>query len=255
MLFGRYALDPLFYLDTSRYQNCVVRVTYAMPISATVGFATGTTTISVIARLIDANANPYLGFVMTKEIASITTAASGDDATILPLDWPYAGLMVQALLTQIAPEAILTRARLLQNAGQYIPFDMLSAEILGENQSHFGYAYESFKPLVGTTFTWLSDLYSQTGAWFNIPGATGKGIVTTVVAEQVIGAMTTGDSANVMQIAVQGLAPHGCFWMPLSDGVDPTGFYPVQGVQDLRLIKTQGTVSALMTVVSAQVRQ
>ena len=255
VLFGRYYLDPFYYLDTSRYQNCQLRVTYALTISATAGFATTTGTISVIGRIIDADAPTYQGFIMAKEVQSLTTAASGDDITILPLDWPYAEIMVQALKTTVAPETIFTNFKLLVNAGQYIPFDMTSTDFLTHNQQMFGRFSESWVPLSDTTATWLSDLYSRTGANFDIAGATGKGNVSSATAESIVVTFTTGQAAGTMSVNVQGLAPHACFMLPMGTGNDPADYLSVSGVSDLRLVKTQGVSAAAAAVVIAQLRQ
>ena len=254
-LFGRYFLDPTFYLDTSRYQNCTLRITYALTISATAGFATGTGLMTVIGRVIDDGAPPYQGFVMVKELQSLTTAASGDDPTILPLDWPYFSLMVGALKTTIEPDAIFTNFKLLVNAGQYIPFDMTSIDVIAQNFQQFGEATHEYVPFGDTTNTTLCNIYKQTGAIFSIQGATGKGNISSCTAESIVAVSTTGQADNTNKIRVWGKCPHSQMYMPIGDDEDPNQLFQVQGINDLRLIKTQGTTGAAATVVSAQLRQ
>lgn len=256
ILFGRYFRDPTMYLDTSRYSSPQIRLTHAMTISATAGFATGTTTVSIILRIIDSGAPNYAGFMMNKEVESWTTASSGDDTTYLPLDWPYAGIMVQGLYTANAATAVLTNLKLLVNLGQFIPYDMTTQDVAAMNKDQFGAFEEFFVPLSDTTFTWLSDLYQDVGAWPDIAGATGKMNISSVTAESIVGTFTTAQAAGTMRVHVAGLCPHASFWLPFGDGDTPADFLdPTQGVNDLRLLKTQGVASGDGRVVISQLRQ
>jgi hypothetical protein len=256
IIFGRYFRDPLYYLDTSKYQNPQIRLTHAMTISATAGFATGTTTVSIVLRIIDSGAPAYAGFLMNKEIQSWTTAASGDNATYLPLDYPYAAIMVQGLYTANTGPAVLTNFKLLVNLVQFIPYDMESSVAAAMNFEQFGEFKEYFVPLSDTTFTWLSDLYYNTGAVMDIAGATGKGNISSVTAESIVGTFTTGQGAGTMRVRAEGLCPHASFWLPFGDGDTPGDYLdPTQGINDLRLLTTQGVGSGDGRVVISQLRQ
>ena len=89
--FGRFLGDRKYYLLTSNFANPMVRITGAFVVSGTVGIATGTGALSVIVRSIEDGALPYKGFIMRKEIFSWTSAASGDQPIVLPLDYPFMG--------------------------------------------------------------------------------------------------------------------------------------------------------------------
>lgn len=253
--FGRFFRDRLYYLDTARFSNPTLRLTHALTISATAGFATGTGALSVIARVIEDGAPPYAGFVMSKELKSWTTAASGDEPTVLPLDFPYLGLLVGALKTTILPDAILTNLKLQVDAGRFIPRDITGTDLLAENIEQYGEARQDFRPLTDTAATWLGDLYYQGGAVASRPGATSKLLISSVTAEQVIMAMTTGGTADANQITLQGYAPHATFYLPFGDGLNPDDYLSPQGMAELKLILTQGTVSAAGTIVAQQLRQ
>ena len=253
--FGRFIGDRDFYLDTARFSNPALKLTHALTISATAGFATGTGALSVIARVIEDGAPPYRGFMLSKEAKSWTTAASGDEPTLLPLDFPYAALMVGALKTTILPDAILTNLKLQVDAGRFIPFDLTGTDVLADNIERYGNARQNCRPLTDTAATWLSDLYYQGGAVASRPGATSKLLISSVTAEQVICAMTTGGTADGNQITVDGYAPHASFYLPFGDGVNPDDYLSPQGMAELKLILTQGTVAAAGTVVAHQLRQ
>lgn len=255
VLFGRHFKDRAFYLDTARFSNPQLKITYALTISATAGFATGTGTLSVIARVIEDQAPPYMGFVMAKELKSWTTAASGDESTILPLDFPYLALLVAALKTTVDPTTIITNFKLQRDAGRFIDYDITGADLLSDNVAMCGTFEQNFRPLTDTAFTWLGDLYALGGAVASRPGATSKLLISSVAAEQVIGAMTTGGTADGNQITLRGAMPHASFYLPLGDGETPEDTLNPQGLSELKLIKSQGVVSAAGTVVAVQIRQ
>ena len=256
ILFGAYFRDPRFYLDTSRYANPQIRLTHAITISTTAGFATGTTLVSILLRIIDSAAPPYMGFFMNKELQSLSTAASGDDITYLPLDWPYAGLMVQALKTTVDPTTVFTNLKLLVNLGSFIPFDMLTTDVAAMNFEQFGEFKEYWVPLSDTTATFLADVYRNVGAVADIAGATGKALIASVTGESVVMNFTTAQGAGTMRARIEGLCPHASFWLPFGDGDTVADMLdPSQGISDLRLVKTQGVASADARVVSSQLRQ
>ena len=255
--FGRFVGDREFYLDCSRYSNPMLRITWAFAVSATVGIATGTGRLSLIARTIEDQAMPYKGFIMRKEIASWTTAASGDQPFILPLDFPYMGIYVAALKTTIEPDTILTNFKLTRNTDQYIDFSMTGRDAYAAALANFGVFMQKFRPLTDTAATWLGDLYFKTGATSTRPGATSKLLISSAAAEQVIAAMTTGGTADANEFELKGGAPGAAVYFPFHGG-DPylppqsDDFLNPSGLGELKLICTQAVVSGAGTVVVEQ---
>lgn len=251
--FGRFMGDREYYLNPALYKNPMLRITGAYAVSATVGIATGTGILSVIARNIESGAMPYKGFIMRKEISSWTSAASGDQPTVLPLDFPYMGIMVAALKTTIAPDTILTNFKLTRNTDQFIDFNVTGRDAYAQNIEQFGYFSQRFRPLVDTSFTYLSDLYFQSGAVLTRPGATAKGLTTAVAAESVTGFSTTGGTADAVECQVIGGAPGANVYFPFHS-VDQfqapvaDDFLNPANLSDLRLICTQAVVSGACTV-------
>lgn len=257
VLFGRHMGDREYYLDCSRYANPMLRITWAYTVSATAGIATGTGRLSLIARTIEDGAPPYRGFIMRKEIASWTTAASGDQPFILPLDFPYMGLYVAALKTTVEPDTIITNFKLTRNTDQYIDFNLAGRDAYGKNYADFGLFKQKFRPLVDTAATWLGDLYFKTGAYFTRPGATAKSITTAVAAESVTTAATTGGTADLTELVLEGMGPAAACYFPFYDAnisqvANPDDFLNPTGLGELKLICTQGVVSAAGTVVVEQ---
>jgi len=257
MNFGRWIGDRDYYLDTSKLKNPLLRLTHALTISATAGFATGTGQVSVVLRVIDSNPPPYKGCVMSKELKSVSTAASGDDQTVLPLDWPYMGLLIGALKTTILPDAVLTNMKLWADTGRIVYFDETMTDILADNIERYGYFHEDFNPLSDTAATFLSDLYYRTRAWAGTGGATGILKVSSVTAESIVMAFTTGQAADTMTARIEGVSPHGSVYIPFGSGVDPADFLDpkADNIAELKLFNTQGTAAAALTVVAQQIRQ
>jgi hypothetical protein len=250
--FGRFHGDREYYLNTNMFKNPMLRITGAFAVSATVGIATGTGILSVIARSIEDGAMPYKGFIMRKEIFSWTSAASGDQPIILPLDYPFMGIMVAALKTTIVPDTILTNFKLSRNFDQYIDFNITGRDSFARNIEEQGYFRQRFRPLVDTAFTFLGDLYFQSGAFLTKPGATAKGLTTAVTAESVTGFSTTGGTADAVEAELEGGAPGASVYFPFyvvdpGAQADASDFLNPSGLGDLRLIATQGVTAAACT--------
>ena len=163
--FGRFRGDRDFYLDTGRFSNPQLKLTHALTISATAGFATGTGLLTVILKLIEDNAPPSRGFIQSQEIKAWTTLGSGDEDTDLPLDFPFQSIMVKDLETLIEPDVDLTNLKLNINSGRWIPFDLSTALILADNIDRFGKARERMNYLNGAIdqvnymlMTWSDDV-------------------------------------------------------------------------------------------------
>jgi len=259
VLFGRYLGDREYYLDLSRFSNPQLRITWAFAVSATVGIATGTGRLSVIARSLEDQVLPYKGFIMRKEIGSWASAASGDQPFVLPLDYPYMGIYVAALKTTVEPDTIITNVKLTRNTDQYIDFSLTGRDAFARALATFGAFREKFRPLQDTAATWLGDLYFKTGAWMSRPAATSKSVTTTVAAESVTTAATTGGTADTQEIELEGGAPGASLYLPFHDGdpylpPDPSDFLNPSGLGELKLLLTQGVAAAAGTVVVEQLR-
>jgi hypothetical protein len=251
--FGRFRGDRECYLDTSRFRNAQLRLTHALTISATAGFATGTGALTVIAKLIEDGAPANRGFIMSKSFKSWTSLASGREDTELPLDYPYQSLMFKDLKTLIEPDVNITNLKLEVNSGRWTPFDLSTAIILADNMQRFPQFHQQLNFLNDTAVTWLSDLYARGEAHMGPIGGTAKGGVSTKIAEQVVAYMTTGDSSSLF-INVDAYAPHSCLYIPFGDGKEIEDFLPVQGASKLELQASQGAAGGACSIVANQLR-
>jgi hypothetical protein len=251
--FGRFIGDRDFYLDTARFSNPQLKLTHALTISATAGFATGTGRLTVIARVIEEGAPPAKGYITAKEVKSWTTAASGDVDTDLLTDAPYVGLLIQDRKSTVEPDVAIANVKLFENAETFIHYNLSTTQILQQIINRYPPAMQRLNYVNDTSVTWLSDIFGRASAFVGPAGATGKGIATTVTGEQVTVAMTTGDTGSAF-VNVQGYAPHSCLWLPFGDGVEPDDFLKPAGLHLLRLRTTDGSASGAAAVVAVQAR-
>lgn len=84
ILFGRAPYDPNFYLRLAALSDLELKITYSPTIAVT-SFATGTVTITVTAVMtMGAQPGDYLGTLTHKTLRAFTSAAAGDEQTLIP---------------------------------------------------------------------------------------------------------------------------------------------------------------------------
>jgi hypothetical protein len=249
--FRRSRDDKNFYLDTSGMSNPQIQLTHNLTISATAGFATGSGKVTVIARVIDADALPNQGFVMAKELDSFASAASGDHTTDLPLDFPLSHILVLNPVNAKTPDNSLSNFKLTADTDAFIPINESYADLLRRNYDDFGEAYQDVNILTDTTYTDECDLYYHTGEAVIQGGATAKLLTSVVAANEMKGTMTTGESGTI-SIRETGSAPHSSTIYQFGDGYDPADVFNPAGVGKFQLKLTSAATGATPKVVTVQ---
>jgi hypothetical protein len=123
IFFGRYSFDPNFYLRCASLSDLELKVTYSPTIGAT-AFTTGTTTIGVDAVMtMGGQPGEYLGTLTHKTLRSFTSAASGDEQTLIPR-----GNLLRQLLTFVYEAAVEPAANVTN-----IKFDLNNDEQVRAN--------------------------------------------------------------------------------------------------------------------------
>ena len=136
--FGRYLGDTDYYLNPADFTNLQLKETHSLNIAADSGFATGSGLLSVIVHLMDGDIPSPRGFLMTKEVYSYTSAASGVETIELPDDYPIRAMFVHSYEAAIALETDLTNVKLSLGMDRFIPFDMPIDLLLAEIIDNFG---------------------------------------------------------------------------------------------------------------------
>ena len=261
--FRRMPGDKNFYLDTSRYTNPQIQLTHALTISATAGFATGTGKLTVIARVIDSGAAANSGFVMAKELDSFASAASGDNTTDLPLDFPISHLLVQNPVNAKTPDNSLSNFKLTADTDAYIPINETYLDLLRDNADEYGPAEQSVELLSGgQPWTDESDIYFQSDALVSLSGPDIGAFVTAIAGNEnklaIPAYYPTGAAANTLLTAgaasykVRGFAPHSTVIYRFGNGMDPEDLFSPTGVGKFQLKLTNAATGATPKVVVVQ---
>lgn len=263
MHFGRFMDDRDFYLDPTRYNNLQLRLTHALTISSTVGFATGTGKVTVMARIIEEGAAPYKGFMCAKEKVSYTSGTSGEKEVDLPRDFPYRMMLLKALLTTKTHEEVLSKHRLSIDADAYVPFNEYSEDITDENIAQFGYAMQNKELLVKDDETALFDLYSINDVVIRTDEDDELASVEAVDAESVqvqliefadpgVGVFET--TSKVCFATARGSQPYAHLCVPFGRLNHATDWLQAQNYGDIKLFSTQAAAGAC-SVILQQLRQ
>ena len=136
--FGRFLFDPEYALDPKKFTNPQLAINYALTISATAGFATGTGKLTVVARCMEEGYGPLRGFMMTKAHYPFTAVANQEYSIDLPRDYPYRLLAVQALLDDNGISDCLDRLELSINNDAWIPYKLYADELKYFQREWFG---------------------------------------------------------------------------------------------------------------------
>lgn len=255
--FGRYLDDPEFYIRPSDYNNLQLRLTHALTISATAGFATGTGKVTVMARIIEEGAMVYRGFLMSKEKVSYTSATSGDKEIDLPRDYPYRLMMLQALVTTVTHQEILTQHKLSIDADAYVPFNLYSEDIDDMNRSRFGYAKQNKKLLATSADTRLMDIYNIRDAYARcettlvfdvIEGVDAEEITLGATVVTVVPAITVDVTDRPHHVTAWGTQPYACLCVPFGSLNSQDDWLNAPSFGDIRLISTQAAAAACTVV-------
>ena len=124
--FGRYLYDTEYAFDPTKFRNPQLKVSWNLANVRAVGvtgFATGTLSYTAIARLMSDVPAPR-GFLMTKNIYSFDSAASGDERIDMPTDYPYRALAVRSYEQDVDSVSTLTNIKLSVDGDKEIPLDI-----------------------------------------------------------------------------------------------------------------------------------
>jgi hypothetical protein len=134
VFFGRADFDPYYYLPCARLTDLELKVTYSPTIAAT-SFATGTSTIAVHALMtMGTPPDTYQGTLVHKTVKAFTSAASGDDQTLLPRGNLMRQLMVYAYEAAIEDGVDITRVKFDLNNQERILTDAKFVDLQSVNK-------------------------------------------------------------------------------------------------------------------------
>ena len=255
--FGRWLNDLNYYFDATRFNNPQLRITHALTISATVGFATGTGKLTVRARLIEEGVTGYKGFLSAKEVISYTSGTSGDREIDLPRNYPYRMMLLKALLTTYTHAEVLSKHKLSLDADAAVPFNDYTEDLAERNIEDFGYAEQVKEILSADNGTCLMDLYNIRRANVRTKTAQQLAFVETIDAEQLTlgvydlnagATIALQASAQIIEADVQGSEPYSLIAIPFGRLTEPTDWLKANHYGDIKLFSTQAAAGACSVI-------
>ena len=260
--FGRHLGDEEYWFDPSTYQNPRLRVTVTLTISATAGFATGTVRITPIVHTWDSVPGGRAGTFMTKEFRNFTSAASGDEPTTLPRDFPHRLMVVRAFETAIAPHTDITQLKWTLDNDGYVVADLRTEQLRDVNIHQFGqfeipqilFRTDADTPAMHMAYiqaAQVSALQQLDVASFDALTADQLTVQLVTLAVTPTIALSTTDRA--LLASVRGYAPHHALALPFGDLMDPTSWLNASDWGKFELILTQGGAGAAVSIFGQQV--
>jgi len=255
--FGRYLGDPNYYLMSSKFRNPQFKINVALTISATVGFATGSGRVTVIAHVIEDGAGPCLGTIMAKELDSFTSAATGVRRSELPCDYPYLGIMVKGLLTLNNAQAVISNIEVELDSRKFVPANLSSVHLAELNRQWYGYFDQAKITLKNDTGTSLLDLYdidqavcswSTTLQPANIIALTAERVTFGAMLQTVVPAISLDATARVRTVRARGFQPHGCLYLPFGRRDFDSDWLMVPNYKNFNAWLTQSAAGACAVV-------
>ena len=261
--FGRFLGDPEYWLDPAMFDNLQFRLTGPLTISATVGFATGTRDITMIAHVFDERPPAWNGYFATKQLKTFTSAASGDDETDLPGDFPWRAIGFRARETGIAFDTDITQVKIVQGADEFVMLDNRTVElrdILAEALGEFEITWRLFRTDADTPSIELAYPRSVAiQALLDLDVASIDALTVDQATIQLLSltaAPATAKSATDTDLLVnaRGHVPHFGMVLPMGELQNPDSWLRGDAIKNQRLLLTQGGAGAAASVWIQQLR-
>ena len=251
--FGLYPDDPNYYFNPTNYKEPELRITHALTISATVGFATNTGKITVMARVIEEGAGPYKGYMMVKQRKAFTSSTTGDYEILMPRDYKYRLLMLKALITSVTPYAAITKVKLSVDADKLIPFNMWTEDLMDMNRLKWGFAKQFKEVLTADDGDFLLDIYDCRDIRIRTTEDDHIATIEAITAEKgqnglydftTPGTPALQVTAKVCHVVAEGLAPYAIMAIPFGDMMNPDDWFDAPAYGDVKLFLAQAVAAA-----------
>lgn len=162
ILFGRFIGDPDRAFDPSRFVHPQLRITWnlaAVRAVALTAFATGTATLTAIARVMEGAPSPG-GYLLKKEFYTWTTAV-GTEYIDLPTDLSVKSLLLRSKLASYHPYGVVSNWKLNCDGGKFVPFDIGGEDLmylLFQTQPRLSYRESAHYKSGDTFISYLEEL-------------------------------------------------------------------------------------------------
>lgn len=275
ILFGRGFYDPEMWLPLGAYKVVTMRITYSTPISATAGFATGTTTFDVVLLITPDDVSlSYKGTLCTKRIKDFQSASSGDDFIDLPIRNKIRDIAVYAYKNAQEDQAIITRVLLEGNDGAYklADLDWENAQDVSRLRYRARIVHDvvvfatdgaTIDTRLGKIKAWSAELLTTqnspaTHVYFaGVKTISGDRLTITQidVTETATDVVAADASGKPLFLSVEGVSPSYYVHIPLDPVDDPDHYLDSAQYSKLRLTNTQGVSGATIRYSITELRQ
>ena len=264
IMFGRSPRDEEVNYRPTAYKNPQLRITHALTISATAGFATTTGAITVKAHVLEEVAAAHRGFLMTKEHYNYVTTGNAHEYIDMPVDYTYRLILLKALLTTKRFQDMISTVKLHADRAKFVKLELKATDIVRENFDQWS-GFNQRKLLFGADDnTALLDLYDYLQASIftteddhvaTIEAITGEQVSHSLIDFSVPGTPALQVTEKNVKVMLEGVQPHACVCLPMGDLQQIEDWWNIGTHNKIELdILATGTPSAATAVVIQQLR-
>ncbi len=258
--FGRFLYDTDYAFNPQAFRNPQLKISWNLAnvraVAAT-GFTTATMSYTAIARLMSEVPSPK-GFLMSKNLYSFTSAASGDERIDMPTDYPYRALAVRAYESGVDIVSTITNLKLSIDGDREIPLDIESGDLRHLMLRYFGVLEHTTRNRVtdGTAIeTWMGlsvggQMVAGTTGYIIGGGSWWKGQIDPYWKLH----DNTAGSSGLAYITDKGTCFENTFVYPFGRLNDPETWFNARGINSLKLYLSQGNADAPVDVAVQQLR-
>ena len=265
IFFGRDKFDLTLMLNPAAFINPQIKITYAFTEGANFWDA-NTQKVSIIVNCVEEGVSPPVGFLMTKEVYSWATGASGDETIDMPRDFPYRMIMPKKYYTGERVDEAFTNIKLSCDVDRFVAFDLTGEDIAIDNKVMFGQFKQVLRANKMDAELFYSPLADVDGvALIGGEALAGCGAITIdaeAITLSMADAVDTVAGTRLAQAADQdiiittfGLQPHHTLCIPIGDLNEIEQWFDPTPYRSVRLIVTQGGTSGTGEIVLQQLRR
>jgi hypothetical protein len=230
--FGRFLHDPRFILDPKRLKNPQLKITHNKALG---GSTCNYGYLQVWADCFDEKPATPEGFLTAKEHHSYALGSGTYETIDMPVDYPYRMIMVRALEATYAIWELYSNIKFSSDQDKHVIFDGDTRYLLRMLLDQFGFYHETLQGTVGTGSTgfYLTPT-SEANCVINKLG----GSRDYFQAYQPWGGyceVAAGGAAELFQLFMQGIAPHGALAIAMGDLQDPDDWMDLTNINSLKL--------------------
>jgi len=241
--FGRYLGDPDYAFDPRKFKN--PQLQFTLDIDAG-GISVATVKVGAWAHMFDQLGISPRGWLMAKEIKRYPMAASADETSRLPKDYPYRSMLIRQQTLGTEPNQLLATIKLSENGDKRIPYNHGTEAILRTLMADYPEVREDwFFAIASSNRHLMCAPTTRVTAWATV-WATAVANLQPALYDGDGGRLKTigNTSESNCMVGVHGWLPHGCWLIPFGNPMVPEDWYDPTAVETLDAILTAASGAA-----------